>query len=189
MESALIVSFADKGTAYFTELLAEAAIRRITTLPSCAEARRTLLVREFDLIVVNAPLRDEPGENFARDIASRGTAQVILAVKSEYFGQVSAACEGDGVLTVSKPVNRNLFRASLSLAKSAHRMVRRVQSENARLKQKIEDIRVVDRAKWLLISRMNMSEQDAHRLIEKQAMDMRSTKRAVAEGILKTYEN
>jgi response regulator NasT len=36
---------------------------------------------------------------------------------------------------------------------------------------------------------MKMSEQEAHRYIEKQSMDMRSTRRIVAEGILKKYEN
>ncbi|MDR0322216.1 MAG: hypothetical protein LBI28_11990 [Treponema sp.] len=40
-----------------------------------------------------------------------------------------------------------------------------------------------------MISYMNMNEQEAHWFIEKQAMDMRATKRTVAEGILKTYEN
>ena len=54
---------------------------------------------------------------------------------------------------------------------------------------KIEDIRIVDRAKLILISFMSMSEKEAHRYIEKQAMDLRVTRRAVAEGILKTYEN
>jgi response regulator NasT len=61
--------------------------------------------------------------------------------------------------------------------------------ENAQLKQKIEDIRVIDRAKCILISSMKMSEQESHRYIEKQAMDMRSSRRIVAEGILKRYEN
>jgi response regulator NasT len=36
---------------------------------------------------------------------------------------------------------------------------------------------------------MNMNEKEAHRYIEKQAMDMRTTKRLIAERILKTYEN
>jgi response regulator NasT len=36
---------------------------------------------------------------------------------------------------------------------------------------------------------MKMSEKEAHRYIEKEAMDMRMPKRAIAEGILKTYEN
>jgi len=34
-----------------------------------------------------------------------------------------------------------------------------------------------------------MNEQEAHKYIEKQAMDIRSTRRIVAEGILKLYEN
>ncbi|MBO5065156.1 MAG: ANTAR domain-containing protein [Clostridia bacterium] len=35
----------------------------------------------------------------------------------------------------------------------------------------IEEIRIVNRAKWLLISELKMDEQGAHRYIEKQAMD------------------
>jgi len=34
-----------------------------------------------------------------------------------------------------------------------------------------------------------MSEPEAHRYIEKQAMDMRITRRKVAEQILRIYEN
>ena len=57
------------------------------------------------------------------------------------------------------------------------------------LEQKIEDIRIIDRAKCILISHLSMSEPEAHRYIEKQAMDMRLTRRKVAEQILKIYEN
>lgn len=189
MESALIVSCTDKGTHFFTELLNAASIKQIVALPSCAEARRLLLERDFDLILINAPLRDETGESFARNIASKGLSQVILVVKNEFFDAVSLICEDDGVLTVAKPVNKTLFWSALTLAKSARNRMKRMQAENKKLKQRIEDIRIVDRAKWILISHMSMNEQEAHRYIEKQAMDMRSTKREIAEGILKTYEN
>jgi response regulator NasT len=64
-----------------------------------------------------------------------------------------------------------------------------MQTENEHLRQKIEDIRIVDRAKWILVSYMQMNEKEAHRYIEKQAMDLRTTKREVAEGLLKTYES
>ncbi|MCL2002627.1 MAG: ANTAR domain-containing protein [Oscillospiraceae bacterium] len=189
MESALIVSCTEKSTVYITELLNAASVKHIAVLPSCGEARRLLLERDFDLVIINAPLRDESGESLSRHIASKSLSQVILVVKSEFFEAVSAVCEGDGVLTVSKPVNRAVFWSALTLAKAACGRLRRIQAENARLKQKIEDIRVIDRAKCILISFMSMSEQDAHRYIEKQAMDMRATKRVIAEGILKTYES
>ena len=189
MESVLIVSHSEKGTEIFNDLLNSADIYQITSLKTCSEARRILLERDFDLVIINAPLRDESGEHLSRHIASKCISQVILMVKSEYFDAVSAICEDDGVLTISKPVNKSVFWSALKLCQSAQNRIKRIWNENEKLKQKIEDIRIIDRAKCTLISYLNMSEQDAHKYIEKQAMDTRSTKRAVAEGILKMYEN
>ncbi len=189
METALIVSSIDKTTSLFTELLLASSIKHISTLGSVTEARRLLLERDFDLVIVNAPLCDESGESFSRHVVSKGISQVILAVRSEFFDAVSEACENYGVLTISKPVDRAAFWSALSLAKSAQNRIRSAQAENAKLKQKIEDIRIVDRAKHILISRLNLNEQEAHRFIEKQAMDMRCARRVIAEGIIKTYEN
>ncbi len=189
MESALIVSHSEKGLEAITEIIKAASVWDIAVLKSCGEARRALLERDFDLVVINAPLNDESGEVLARHIAGKGVSQVILLIKSEYMEEVSAACEEDGVLTVAKPVNRALLWATLKLAGSAQNRLKRIQAENLRLKRKIDDIRVIDRAKCLLISRVGMGEEEAHRYIEKQAMDSRATRRDVAEEILKTYEN
>ena len=188
MENVLIVSCLEKGTEFFFELLRSMGFQQITIVKSGGEARRTLLEKYFDLVLVNAPLKDESGESLSRYIACKEAAQVILVVKSEYFDAVSALCEDDGVLTISKPVNKAVFWSALSLVKAAHKRLKRAHSENAKLKQKIEDIRVIDRAKCVLISYMNLDEQKAHRFIEKQAMDMRTTKREIAEDILKTYD-
>jgi len=187
MESALIVSCTDKSAAFFREVLYSADIKQINVLNSAGIARRCLLEQDFDLIIVDAPLSDESGEVFSRNIASKSLSQVILAVNSEHFNAMAAVCEQDGVLTISKPVNSDVFWSALSLARSVNNRMRRMHEENAKLKQKIEDIRLIDRAKLMLISYLNLSEQEAHRFIEKQAMDLRSSKRTIAEGILKTY--
>ncbi len=47
------------------------------------------------------------------------------------------------------------------------------------------EIRLINRAKWVLIEKQGMSEQDAHRYIEKQAMDRCVSKRIIAEEILR----
>jgi response regulator NasT len=193
MESALIVSASEKDTAFYTVMLSAASIHQVTSLQSCESARRLILKQDFDLVIVNAPLRGEPrdesGESFSRHVASKGVSQVILLVKSEFFDSISAACEDDGVLTIAKPVDKALFWSALLLAKSVQSRIKRVQAENIQLKQKIDDIHIINRAKCLLISYMKMNEQEAHRYIEKQAMDMRSSRRIVAEGILKRYDN
>ena len=188
METALIVSHMEKHTAFFEKMLSEAACDQIVTLQTCGEARRMLLERDFDLVLVSAPLPDESGESLARHVAAKGVSQVILIVKNEYFDAISALCEDDGVLVVARPMNKTVFWSALKLAKAANHRLRMMRTENSKLKQKIEDIRVVDRAKCVLISYLSMGEQEAHRYIEKQAMDMRVSRRAIAEEILKTYE-
>ena len=55
------------------------------------------------------------------------------------------------------------------------------------MEDKMKEIRLVNRAKWILIDVMNMTEADAHRYIEKHAMDECITKREVSENIIKTY--
>jgi response regulator NasT len=193
MESALIVtpfdSCAEKKAGFFGEMLDAAGFNKVVTLDTIAEARRLLLKQDFDLVIVNSPLPDESGESFARQIAAGDRSEVILIVKEESFGAVSAACEDVGVFAIAKPVNKAVFRAALLVARSAHGRLRRLREENAKLKQKLEDIGIINRAKFILISYHKMSEQEAHRFIEKQAMDMRAAKRVIAEGILKTYEN
>jgi response regulator NasT len=53
--------------------------------------------------------------------------------------------------------------------------------------EKMKEIRLVNRAKWLIISELHMTEPEAHRYIEKQAMDRCVTRGTVAEEIIRTY--
>ncbi|NCA67654.1 MAG: response regulator [Clostridia bacterium] len=189
MESALVVSTNEKIASILAETLLQLNIIRIITVTTAGEARRLLIERDYDLCVVNSPLIDETGENLARNIASKGISQVLLLVRSEFYNEISHHVEDYGVITVAKPVNRDLLWSALKVAQAAHKKLQIVQNENKLLLQKIEEIRIIDRAKCILISHFSMSEPEAHRCIEKQSMDMRTTKRAVAEEILKTYEN
>jgi response regulator NasT len=188
MDSALIVSSTEKSVSYLTDILEQAAIMRIATVGTAGEARRFLIHNDYDLCVINGPLPDEFGEGLARNVAAKGVAEVILFVRAELFDEISHRVEDYGVIAVSKPVNRAMLWNALKVSQAVHKRLRMIQNENKKLLQKIEDIRVIDRAKCVLISNLAMTEPEAHKYIEKQAMDMRITKKTVAEAILKTYE-
>ena len=189
MDSILIVSSSKKGTNFFTEVLSQNSYGEIVTVTNGGEARRLLVERDFDLCIINAPLMDEFGDEFAKIIVLNGIGQAILIVKSDIYDEVSHKVEEDGVITIAKPMNRTIFWSALKLANATYNKMSQLKRENSKILQKIEDIRMVDRAKCILIQYLNMTESEAHRYIEKQAMDMRSTKRIIAEGILRTYEN
>ena len=63
-----------------------------------------------------------------------------------------------------------------------------MEQKTASVEEKMEEIRIINRAKWLLIEQLKMTENQAHRYIEKQAMDRCVTRRAIAENILSTYK-
>ncbi len=189
IETGLIVSAVLKASDFIKQQLQEFSIDRIVVTTSVSEARRKLSEQDFDIVIINSPLKDETGERLSKDIASKYRSQVVLLVNADYYDEVSLAVEDFGVITVSKPINRNMFWFSLKLAKASFNRLSIMQKENAKLISKIEDIKIVDRAKHMLVSYLNMSEEEAHKHIEKQAMDNRVTKRSVAEGILKLYED
>ena len=63
----------------------------------------------------------------------------------------------------------------------------KMEKKNASFEEKLAEIKNVNRAKWLLIDVLSMSEKEAHRYIEKLAMDTRRSKADVAAEIIKEY--
>ncbi len=191
MESILLVSSSVKVAALLTELLQAqySAACQIVSATSGGEARRLLSQRDYDLILVNTPLQDELGHDVAITAAQHTCAGVMLLVKSEMEDEISGKVEDYGVMVVGKPISRQLFYQALKMLSVSHRRLAGLRHENLQLQNKIEEIRLVDRAKCVLIQYLNMTEPQAHRYIEKQAMDMRCTKVEVAQGILRTYES
>lgn len=187
MDSALIVTSNKKSYDFFAEMLRRLPIRSVRAVTSATEARQRLIEGDIDLLVINAPLPDESGIDLALYAADQ-MAGVLLVVRAESYDEISERVETSGVLTVSKPVNRALFWSSLKMLEATSARLRRMRDEQARLLQKIEEIKLVDRAKCLLIPLLHMTEEEAHHYIEKQAMDQRTSKRRIAEAIIRTYE-
>lgn len=168
--------------------LIRAGCGEVTLAGSGGQARRQIAETEYDIVFVDAPLPDEAGDELAVAAAEGTLAGVLLAVRAEIEEEVCSKVEDFGVLTLPKPLNRRILYASLKLAGAVRARLTGLSKENLRLRSKIEEIRLVDRAKCVLIERLKMTEAQAHRYIEKQAMDLRLTRREVAQNILQTYE-
>ena len=188
MESVLIVSNTSTTMGIISELFASQAFSRIVTAKSGNEARRSLLENEFDLIIIDTPLPDELGDDFASHAAEYSSSGIILIVEGEQLGEISSIVEDFGVFTVPKTVPPDVFFLAVRLLLASKRRVQKLEDENRKLLNKIEELKMVDRAKCTLIQTLKMTEQHAHRYIEKQSMDLRQPRISIAENILRTYE-
>ena len=189
MDSALIISYTDNGVDEITRMLKSLACKNVSKINTCGEARRLLQKNEYDLYIINSPVYTESGEELAIDLVSFGTSQVVFIVKNDNYEYSSSKLESYGVLTMAKPFNRQMLYTILKLSKATVARLRCIQQKNQKLTKKIDDIKIVDRAKCILISHLNMTEAEAHKFIEKKSMDNRTSRRAIAENILRTYES
>lgn len=121
------------------------------------------------------------GASAAVDAAERSSAAILLLTDD---AALPRRCIRAGVMTAHPD---ELVAVLPSLLATAERL-RTLRDKTSSLQQRLDDSRIVARAKLLLISRLGMSEGDAHRYIEKTAMDSCLPRRDVAEGIIRTYE-
>ncbi len=186
--SALIVSSSDKIFDFFKELISDTYSSDIIRASSVGEAKRLSVSDTFDIVIINAPLKDETGIEFALDLAADTDTGVLILINNEYYEQVSYEAGRYGVFTLSKPTSRQTSEDALRFMTVSNARLGKYQQRAAKLNAKIEEIRIVNHAKWELIEKLGITEKEAHKLIEKQAMDTRRTRREVAETILKTYK-
>ncbi len=188
--SALIVSGTEKGSNLIEDLMRNTSgISDFFYTRNGSEARRILIENSYDIIIINTPLADEFGHDLALYASTNTVSGLILIVKSEIYEEICDRVEDYGILVLSKPLSRQTFYSAVKLVSATQKRLLILEKENMKLQKKIEEIRLVDRAKCVLIQYLNMTEAEAHRYIEKQAMDMRKTKKTIAENILNTYDS
>lgn len=185
--SVLIVSASEKFQSSLLPLLPESSYSPVLTASSVGEAERDRNQRDFDFIFINSPLPDDAGFRFAIDCCQAGGTVTVLFAAAALYDQVRARVEEHGVFVLPRPVPRDAILRGLNWMTAARERLRGYEQKARPIEEKMEEIRLVNRAKWLLISELKMSEPDAHHYITHQAMDRCVSKRAVAEEIIKLY--
>lgn len=188
-QSVLIVSGTEKGFEFIKKLLAPSLFSPVFSATSADAVKRMLIDGSFDLVIINTPLPDEFGTQLALDIASAHSSGILLIVRNDYFEQTSYAVEDSGILTISKPATAQNIYQAIKLLTAARARICELEQKEANLQAKMEEIRIVNHAKWILIDHLKMDEKTAHRHIEKQAMDRRLTRGEIAREIIATYES
>lgn len=187
--SVLVVSASQKFDTSLKELLPESAYSPVRYESSISSAKRALVEREYDFVIVNSPLPDDDGIRFSIDTCGDKKTVVMLLVRNELYHSIFDKVFSYGVYIISKPTSKQTVSGSLDWMATTRERLRSLEKKTLSLEDKMKEIRIINRAKWLLISELKMTESDAHRYIEKQAMDRCVSKKEIAEAIIKTYSS
>ena len=185
--SVLLVSSSEKITSSLSSLLTETGHDPVERVSSVAAAKRAVIDRTYDMIVVNSPVGDDIAVKFATDCAENKSSVVLMLVKAGNEEEIEEKTAPFGVLTLSKPTNTQMLSTAFRWMASIRERLRSFESKTLSLEDKMAQIRTVNRAKLLLIERLNMTEDQAHHYIERRAMDECVSKLECAEGIIRKY--
>lgn len=184
MEKILLVCSSEKGTKVYTDNLKSMGYIHIDTENNGGSVRRRLINESYNVVLIDTPLKDEFGSDLAIKISESGNAGVILVVKAEKSDLISAKVEDHGVFIIQKPFTKSMFNQGVKFVCTSLKRLTVMKKEQNKLLKKVEDIKRIDRAKCLLIQYNKMTEEQAHRYLEKQAMDARLSRREVADKII-----
>lgn len=190
MKCVLCISAPGRVADFLRSVFEQGIADRFIEASTPEQAWEALETGAFDYILVNSPFaggrRMQAGRRGGR--AAR-KPRCCCSCGRNGLKRRPHRSKNRAVFVITKPINKSGFFDALRLVAAARKRLFGLTDENLRLRARIEELRLIDRAKCTLISVLNISEKEAHRTIEKQAMDLRLTKKQVAEHILRTYDN
>jgi response regulator NasT len=126
---------------------------------------------EPDLVITDIKMPDMDGIDAASQIYQEGPVPVIL-VSAYHDPELIARAEADHILGyLVKPIKQSDLEPTIALAMRRFEQFEALRKEAADLRQALEDRKVIERAKGLLMKKVGLDEQEAFRRLQKLAMD------------------
>lgn len=188
MENILIASNSSSTMILISEFMSREEVERIVPCQSAETARRNIIETPFDLIVIDTPLTDEYGEDLAVYAADKSSAGIILVVDDKVVASIGRNAESYGIFVMGRNAGPSFFYQAARLLAVSRKRVMYLENEKLRLQKRLDEMKIIDRAKIVLVQVLKMTEVQAQRYIEKQSMDLRQSRLTVAENILRTYD-
>ncbi len=183
MGCALLITSGEKASSLLRPLLEAGGFSDVREAASGQAAQAQLALSALEVVVLAAPLAGGELEKLAEDAALKTRAGVILVVGEWPEG---SRAEEAGVLLMKRPFSAAAFLMAVRHARAIHRRLLRLAGENEKLHVRLDDMKLIGRAKLLLVKRFSMTEEQAHHYLQQQAMRERvslgEAARSVVEG-------
>lgn len=157
--------------------LAAEGMEAAAVCTSGAEVIRMVRQMGSAVVICGFYLRDMTADTLAADL--RGVAAVMAVAKASHL----ELCGGENLFKLPGPASRSEFFATLGLMldfESAH--LRHPASQ-----RREEDQRLIRRAKELLMDVNRMTEEEAHRFLQKRSMERGIRMAEAAQRVIDSY--
>lgn len=160
-DSAVVVALIDQLRSLGHEVVGEAATGRQAV--QLAEETRP------ELVVMDIMMPDGDGIEAARQIAEKCPVPVVFLTGHFDEELLSGVAESGGMAYLLKPATADQLQAGITLARARFDEMADLRGQATRLAEALETRKLITRAKGLLMQRRGLTEEEAHRSMQKEA--------------------
>jgi two-component system, response regulator PdtaR len=164
------------------EMLGEAGYEVVAEAADGAQAIELAQLHKPDLAILDVKMPVLDGISAAEKIIT--IAPVLMLTAFSQRELVERARDAGVMAYVVKPFSIGDLVPAIEIAISRHLQMRSLADEVADLHERLETRKIIDKAKGVLMSALNLSEPQAFSWIQKAAMDRRLTMKDVAMAVI-----
>ena len=151
------------------------------------DALRKLVNLKPDLAVMEYDLSPQNIIEVAKIAVEDKLCDVILIASSEQKGSLDYLKSEYDIVVIAKPLHKETFLSTVDLVIKNRKKVLALEKEIEELKEAIETRKEIEQAKGLLMKNLNLTEEEAFRMIQKQSMNRGIKMKEIAKAIILTY--
>ncbi|MDE5770388.1 MAG: ANTAR domain-containing protein [Ruminococcus sp.] len=185
MENVLIISSNKNACEVISQFMKESFHCNVRSAETAYQAKNIFDSNApCELALIYAPLSDSSGTELAEYIIENTAANCIFITKAENVEKLRERVEKIGIIIIGRPFNKStLYQLAKTIDIAMHRSWK-LYEETVRLERKIDEIRMIDKAKFMLMQYRKMTEEEAHVYLEQYAMNNRRKKVIAASEII-----
>jgi response regulator NasT len=164
------------------EMLGEAGYEVVAEAADGAQAIELAQIHKPDLAILDVKMPVLDGISAAEKIIT--IAPVLMLTAFSQRELVERARDAGVMAYVVKPFSIGDLVPAIEIAISRHLQMRSLADEVADLHERLETRKIIDKAKGILMSALNLNEPQAFSWIQKAAMDRRLTMKDVALAVI-----
>ncbi|MCF8589209.1 ANTAR domain-containing response regulator [Gordonia liuliyuniae] len=139
-----------------------------------------------DLVIMDVKMPVRDGIDAASEIATKRLAPVVMLTAFSQREFVERARDAGAMAYLVKPFTQADLVPAIEVALSRYRELKLLENEVADMSERFETRKLIEQAKGLLMAKQELTEPDAFRWIQRNAMDRRVTMKAVAQVVVET---
>ena len=184
----ILGSSSEKVSKQLTQFLIENGYNVVGATSDAYEFLRRVHTVYPDLSIIDERMKGMNGHDLSDVLISEKICPVIAITSSSSIGDYVNLSQEPTFVPLVKPCNKqNLLNTVKLLVKTA-KSINKLENEVHQLKKEKNQKVIISKAKKLLMENMSLTEEEAHRRIQKQSMDKGIAKVKIAEAIILMYE-